>query len=247
MEVTAPEISKEDLERLRHLSDLLHLFYHRNHNQHRRSTWWRAFSIFRKQLRTMLGHLNSLQQNPTSHIERTKKKIRDQQTRLTLEQVLVFWRDVLVPKWQHAFSQVAADGRFAVLGLVLLASLADVCRIAGVTAAFDDLGQIEVEKVLERFAEEGWDGRGEVMARSLEAGGEDVGDVITRGASGGAPKAVAIIDEDDPVAVEKAERPAESTAQTSTMKRSRNRGGTEPKAKKKRKKGDAIDDLFGGL
>ncbi|KAK5680949.1 RNase MRP subunit [Elasticomyces elasticus] len=238
MEVTPPEVSKEDLERLRHLSDLLHLFYHRNHNQHRRSTWWRAFSIFRKQLRMLLGHLDSLQQNPSTHIERTKKKIRDQQTRLTLEHVLVFWRDILVPKWQHAFSQVAADGRFAVL---------DVCRIAGVTAAFDDLGQIEVEKVLERFAEEGWDGRGEVMARSMGAGGEDVGEVITRGDSGGALEAVAIIDEDDPVAAEKPERPAEPTANASTMKRSKTRGGTEPKAKKKRKKGDAIDDLFGGL
>ncbi|KAK3659619.1 Ribonuclease MRP protein subunit rmp1 [Elasticomyces elasticus] len=238
MEATAPETSKEDLERLRHLSDLLHLFYHRNHNQHRRSTWWRAFSIFRKQLRTLLGHLDSLQKVPTTHIERTKKKTRDQQTRLTLEQILVFWRDVLVPKWQHAFSQVAADGRFAVL---------DVCRIAGVTAAFDDLGQIEVEKVLERFAAEGWDGRGEVMARSVEAGGEDVGEVITRRASGGAPEAVAVIDEDDTVADEKLERPAGPSAKASRMKRSRTRGGTEPKAKKKRKKSDAIDDLFGGL
>ncbi|KAK3620659.1 Ribonuclease MRP protein subunit rmp1 [Elasticomyces elasticus] len=238
MEVTPPEVSKEDLERLRHLPDLLHLFYHRNHKQHRRSTWWRAFSIFRKQLRTLLGHLDSLQQNPSTHIERMKKKIRDQQTRLKLEQFLVFWRDVLVPKWQHAFSQVAADGRFSNL---------DVCRIAGVTAAFDDLGQIEVEKVLERFAEEGWDGRGEVMARSVGAGGEDVGEVITRGASGSAPVAVAIIDEHDPVAAEKPQRPAEPTAKASTMKRSRNHGGTEPKAKKKRKKGDAIDDLFGGL
>ncbi|KAK4899218.1 Ribonuclease MRP protein subunit rmp1 [Elasticomyces elasticus] len=239
MEVTPPEISKEDLERLRHFSDLLHLFYHRNHNQHRRSTWWRAFSIFRKQLRTLLGHLDSLQQTPTTHIERTKKKIRDQQTRLNLEQILVFWRDMLVPKWQHAFSQVAADGRFSVL---------DICRIAGVTAAFDDLGQIEVEKVLERFAEEGWDGRGEVMARSVGAGSEDVGEVITRGASGGAPEAVAVIEEDELVAAEKPERPTEPTAKAiSTMKRSRNLGGTEPKSKKKRKKGDAIDDLFGGL
>ncbi|KAK5723060.1 Ribonuclease MRP protein subunit rmp1 [Elasticomyces elasticus] len=238
MEVTAPEISREDLERLRHLSDLLHLFYHRNHNQHRRSTWWRAFSIFRKQLRSLLEYLDSLQKIPVTHVKRTKKKIRDQQTRLRLQQVMDFWRDVSVPKWQHAFSQVAADGRFAVL---------DVCRIMGVTAALDDLGQIEVERVLERFTEEGWDGRGEVMARSLGAGGEDVGEVITRGAPGSELDNVVFTAEEDVISAEKPERPAEPTAKASAMKRSRTRGGTEPKAKKKRKKGDAIDDLFGGL
>ncbi|KAF2768475.1 hypothetical protein EJ03DRAFT_257773, partial [Teratosphaeria nubilosa] len=146
--------SEEDWQTLQHLSDLLHIFHHRNKNQHRRSTWWRHFSIFRRQLTCLGNEMTSLHEVPTTHLEKTKKKFRDQQIRKQLDQRIPFWQDVMVARWQHAFSQIAADGRFSVLGLVLLATLAEACRITGITAAIEDLGQAEVEKVLAKFAEE---------------------------------------------------------------------------------------------
>lgn len=61
-----------------------------------------------------------------------------------------------MPKWQHAFAQVTADGRFAVLGVVLLAALAQVGRIVGLVGVYESMGEVEVRRVLERFAQEAW-------------------------------------------------------------------------------------------
>ena len=176
-------ISKDDQATLQHLSDILHLFHHRNHNQHRRSIWWRHFSVFRKHVSKLVADLEDLKEVPPTQLARIQKKARDQQTRTTMERNLVFWRDVLVPKWQHAFSQVIADGRFAVLGLTLIAILAEVCRILGITAIYEEMGQLEVEKVLERFAEEGWEGRDGDPRGLTTSGQEDQGEVIVRGAT----------------------------------------------------------------
>jgi len=54
--------SKDEEARLQHVFDLLHLFYHRSKNQHRRSVWWRHFCIFRKQLDTLLTDVRLLNQ-----------------------------------------------------------------------------------------------------------------------------------------------------------------------------------------
>lgn len=237
----ALQISQEEQMELQHLSDLLHLFHHRNKNQHRRSIWWRHFSVFRKQLASLVSDISELNEVPTTNLAKTKKKSQDARILATHSQRMAFWRDIMVPKWQHSFSQVVADGRFSVLGLVLMAVLAQICRIVGLTAELEDLGQIEVEKVLEDFGRE---------QRALQdsvgdpSQGEDVGEVIRREEEED--------DDDDMLAqmpasaepkVKPAIPPTPEAASKATTKRPSET--SEKRSKKKRRKGNAIDDIFG--
>ncbi|KAI5208507.1 hypothetical protein E4T39_01387 [Aureobasidium subglaciale] len=172
---------------LQNLHTLMHLLHHRNHNQHRRSTWYRHFNIFRRHLHTILTHLTQLSVIPTTNLARHKKKAEDEATRRRIQQTLAFWRDVLVPKAQHAFGQLVADGRFAVLGVVLLAILGHVCRVFGLIAVYEDLGEEETRKAIEAFAAEGWgedEGLGVLVSREREKR-EDFGEVLMRDASEG--------------------------------------------------------------
>jgi len=172
---------------------------------------------------------------------------------------------VLVPKWHHAFSQLAAEARFAVLGVVLLAVLSQVCEIVGITKAYDEIGQVEVEKVLLRFGEEAWgqDERGDDEAVKVEeAGSEDVGEVVERDS---VPK---ISLEDTPATLlhdteieshlsdhrgEDSSRPQLEIATATDDKPPEAVKPTKPKENlsttrpKKRRKKNAIDDLFSGF
>lgn len=227
------EIPKSDLDTLVSLCNLLHLFNHRNKNQHRHSIWWRHFSTFRRQATALTSELSSLHTPATTHLARAKKKVADVATRERVDQRLLFWRTVVVAKWQHAFSQLVADGRFAVLGLVLLAILAHMCQIVGVTVELEALGQAEVEKVLEKFGKEDW-GLDRSLHAQEEVVGEDQGEVVER--------------HDGPdlsasVSVESAAHEAKSVK---PRKRAQHDAETGTK-KKKRKTGNAIDDLFSGL
>ncbi|KAK4501657.1 hypothetical protein PRZ48_007466 [Zasmidium cellare] len=225
-------LSQESQSTLTHLSSLLHLFHHRNKNQHRHSIWYRHFSLFRKQLNHLNNSITTLNTVPTTNLARTQKKRTDAVLIAHHAKRMDFWRDVMVPKWQHAFSQVVADGRFAVLGVVLLAVLAEVCGVVGISVELEELGQGEVEKVLEQFGREEW-GKNGVMVE-----GEDRGEVISRE------------EDDEPKAEVKKEasKPAETTPTPSKSSKSKKRSSEAPekKAKKKRKKtGNAIDDIFG--
>lgn len=223
-------ITQEDQNQLQHLSDLLHLFHHRNKNQHRRSIWYRHFSLFRKQLNALCLSLTQLNAVPTTNLARARKKAEDAKTTQSLAERIGFWKDVMVARWQHAFSQVVADGRFSVLGLVLVAALAETCRIVGITAEFEEMGQGEVEKVLEEFGREQW-GAEEKTEEAL--GGEDFGEVIRR-------------DQQPPVSL-KPSSPTEASQPAARMQKKRTLDPEpKPSKKKKRKKGgDAIDDIFG--
>ncbi|KAG9683194.1 hypothetical protein KCU95_g11401, partial [Aureobasidium melanogenum] len=167
---------------LQHLHTLMHLLHHRNHNQHRRSTWYRHFNIFRRHLGTMLENLTILSHVPITNLARHKKKAEDEALRLRIQQTVSFWRDVLVPKTQHAFGQLIADGRFAVLGVVLMAILGHVCRLFGLISVYEELGEEETRKAIEVFAAEGWgedEGLGVLVPREAEKR-EDLGEVLTR-------------------------------------------------------------------
>lgn len=228
------KFSKNDQEALQHLSDVLHLFHHRNKNQHRRSIWWRHFSVFRRQLNKLLEEVNSLNEVPQTHLERIRKKTRDQETSSNISERLDLWQNVLVTKWQNSFSQIIADGRFAVLGLVLIAVLAQTCQITGITTKLEDIGQDEVEKVLKRFGEEDWEAESEVE-RGRTADGEDIGVAILRDAHQNEDRK----GENLPAVLPKNDTDSASQSGISTR-------ASKP-AKKKRKRGDAIDDLFSNL
>ncbi|WPH00835.1 ribonuclease MRP protein subunit rmp1-like protein [Acrodontium crateriforme] len=257
-----PELSSEEQTTLKHLGDLLQLFHHRNNNQHRRSIWWRHFSTFRRQLTQLNQDITQLNTIPTTHLEKARKKARDPQTRLKIEQRLAFWERTLVAKWQHAFSQLVADGRFAMLGLVLMAVLSEICRVAGLTAKLEDLGQLEVQKALEAFAKEGWENDENGPSRSTLRVEEDFGEVIGRD-----PETT--LDEKPDIAHSYQQSLVKTSAQGTKAneeplnhileasppptrneqppKRTNNSLESSMKKKKKRKKGNAIDDLFSGF
>jgi hypothetical protein len=284
--------SKDDLSLLTHLSSLLHLLHHRNHNQHRRSPWYRHFSLFRRNLNALLSDYTTLTTPPATNLERARLKAQTPNLHKRITQRLAFWQNVLVARWQRAFSQVVADGRFSVLGLVMLGVLGGVCKVVGITEGLEVEGQAVIERVLEEFGREAWGdderGFGEVVGRGGEDGdagmvvargdeGEpvareaDVGEVVAREdvddgepverkddisdekTNSKKPKQPVPADQsedDEPKAVRKlsSSPPAVKAAKskiTSTKKRTIE---TKPKpAKKKRKKGgDAIDDLFSG-
>jgi hypothetical protein len=232
-------ISRENEQSLRHVADILHLFHFRNKNQHRHSLWWRSFSTFRQQLNRLLQDISLLTDVPATHLERARKKAQDLKSRARIQQRLTFWQNVLLTKWQHAFSQLVADGRFAVLGVVLIASLAQICAITGLIATLEQLGQAEVEKVFEEFAKEDW-GLAPESSRSTRC--EDLGQVVAR---------EPILRHHSSATVCHAVLPAQHDFSLDTrsliqMQR-REQPSPEKRQAKKRKKGDAIDELFGAL
>jgi ribonuclease MRP protein subunit RMP1 len=234
-------IKDADQEMICHLSDLLHLFNHRNKNQHRRSVWWRHFAVFRKQLDDLASDVKSLREIPTTHLAKTKKKAVDEQTTERIKQQTAFWQDTMVPKWQRAFSQVTADGRFSIPGLFLLAVLADVCRIMGITVAFEELAKSKVEKLLQDFAQES---RLELGSRKIspikDSDAEDVGEKLERDAP---PSSDVETREFSSKELEK----AAMMPQTAKAPNDSLMAGPKPEKRRKRRKGNAIDDLFRGL
>lgn len=224
-------VSKPDLEKLQHLSNLLHLFHHRNKNQHRRSVWWRHFSVFRRQLNSLVAEVQSLHEVPATHLQRTKKKAQDRQMQDRISKRLELWRNVLLPKWHSSFSQVIADGRFTVLGLMLVAALGQTCHITGLTSGFDDAEVTEGNKILANEINIPED----QITKSNEAqvaGEEDVGEVIARY-------------EDSDETPKVAKRNVEKDAVTA--KRSKSSATTSNLPRKRKKTGNAIDDLFSSL
>jgi ribonuclease MRP protein subunit RMP1 len=49
---------------------------------------------------------------------------------------------------QSQFSQLVAVGPFAMLGLVMMASIARVCRISGITAVYEEIASGDIQGVL---------------------------------------------------------------------------------------------------
>ena len=257
---TKVSFTSSEQESLTHLSDLLHLIHHRNKNQHRRAVWYRHFQHFRKQLSAFVEEIAELNSVPSTHLEKKRKRSSDDVLRTRMAKRLTMWRDVWVAKWWAVFSQVVAEGRFAVVGLVLVAVLGEVGRVVGVTEGLEVMGEEEVRGGIERFGremrEEGGgggvlgergvkgkgDGKGEgedmgvTVARDEGQGGDGETDEF-RGIGSGAKSAAM----------------SSSTEKTGKRPASPMKHGTEPPPKerkkktKKRKSGNAIDDLFSAL
>lgn len=257
-------ISPSSLSELHHLTTLLHLFHTRNKNQHSHSIWYRHFNIFRRQLSHLTSNLTTLNTIPTtSHHAQTHKK-------KTLDPILIarirarenYWRDFLARKWQRAFSQLVADQRFGVLGIFLLAVLAQVCGIVGITAEWEEMGEVEVRKAIEAFGREmrgdendddgvgGGGGGDDEEVRGLLGLGEneaaeDAGQVVSREGEG--EVALALVADGIGGGDEALDLlPARSVGDTRKRK---SEGAVDVKKKKKKKRkrvgGDAIDDIFG--
>ncbi|KAL6704565.1 Ribonuclease MRP protein subunit rmp1 [Coniothyrium glycines] len=121
-------------EMLHDIHELLDKLFTRNRNQHRRSHWWKSLHAFRKQIALLLQEL-----------ETGKKSEREAK----VEARLRYWDEKCIHQWYYQFSQLVAVGPFAMLGLVMMASVARVCRITGITAVYEEIASADVHGVLD--------------------------------------------------------------------------------------------------
>lgn len=227
------------------LSHLLTLLHHRNKNQHRRSSWWRHFSTFRRRVRWLAdleagrsgrdakGHKNP---GPATTTTCAGAGAAAEDAWLLSDAECRIWADVYVVRWYGAFSQLVAERRFAALGIVLLGVLARVCALLGVAgeaaaAAGDVRGGCK-----ESQQEEVMDSRDEEV---------DVGVVVRR-------ENVGILEEDpndDDRGSTEVSEDDEAGELVERRGRSRQRIEREKRTKKakKRKPGNSIDDIFSVL
>ncbi|KAF2114987.1 hypothetical protein BDV96DRAFT_493989 [Lophiotrema nucula] len=129
--------SEKDKQALADISELLTLLFARNRNQHRRSLWFKSLQQLRKQLGLLLSELASKK----SGAERN------------LEQRLQYLDDRHIHQWYLSFTQLVAVESFAVLGLVLMACIARVCRITGITELYEEIGSEDMQVVLQSMDE----------------------------------------------------------------------------------------------
>lgn len=99
------------VEELRALHTMLHLLFHRNKNQHRRSAWWRFFAGFRRELGRLLRELDELGAGSGgigagvtdgAGEARTKGKVSGEARRegeSRVEERVRVWRDARVAGW----------------------------------------------------------------------------------------------------------------------------------------------------
>ncbi|KAK0100979.1 hypothetical protein ONS95_013032 [Cadophora gregata] len=266
MMVTPPSISLSS-EELTSVTHLLHLFHHRNKNQHRLSKWWKAFSQLRRQVGKLLLEVEALETcvkfssapaSASASSSKVKKRkgegSRDEvfrgggregeskfvrAARETVEERVEFLENWVVPKCFLAFSNVVADNQYAALGLMLMGTLARLQTVMKDLGRERENGGGDVEEDCEGDEKEI-----APLEKDDDARKADLGEVVSRE---GVLGIEGHVDDEMQLKVskklkrrDKAERGEESAI-----------GGEAPPAKrpkKKRKKGgDAFDELFAGL
>jgi ribonuclease MRP protein subunit RMP1 len=163
---TAPSAKAE----LTSISLTLHLFHHRNHNQHRLAKWYKSFSQLRRHISKLILELETLDTALAYSSEESKYA---KAARETVEVRVEFMRTWLEERWYVSFSNLVADNQYAAMGLFLLGTLARVRTLIspmGRERVGDE--DIEVgEEVGKKVVEEEGDGKeerydfGEVVRR----------------------------------------------------------------------------------
>lgn len=93
---------------LRSETEILHLIYHRNRNQFKRTKWWTQFSILHRRCWQLVELVET-----DKNSDRTKS-------------IVHFLNKKLIPSAYRSFHNVLAQGQFVTLGLALIALLARI-------------------------------------------------------------------------------------------------------------------------
>ncbi|KKY20567.1 hypothetical protein UCDDS831_g04614 [Diplodia seriata] len=219
--------------------DMLHLVHHRNLNQHRHSIWWRSFSVFRRELSHFVAEYNAYQ--PSAAAQKPSAKASKVAARRAAAR-LDAWRRHHVPNWYLAFSHVVASTQFSAIGLALLAVLARVTQLTGITAAYEDEAEQAMQAVLRELA--ATDARqllsdGIRSPRGEGVASEDLGEV--EGTKGDGMDLPLI------AASDKKKKKGKRTKEPEPKPEPEAKEPPKKKKKSKKAKGSAIDDLFAGL
>ncbi|KAJ5972663.1 uncharacterized protein N7479_002581 [Penicillium vulpinum] len=193
----------------------LHLIFHRNKNQHRRTKWWKWLSILKR------ATLDLARSGVKSHLA----------TYIIPRCYMYESGPIVLPNdlancFPSAFSTVVADNQFSTLGIVLLAALARLSKITGISH------QLKVQPVVTKSKTT------PIVAK------EDLGERIRRVDDAPLTRPVKVLQSDAkapskvPSKVTKEKKPTENLTED---------GVSNITLKKKKKKKNAIDDLFSGL
>lgn len=183
-------------------------------------------------------HLQKLKTELDTNIQYTALSAKSKKTiesREIVERRAAFLEDVLMEKCYVAFGGLVADNQYAALGLMLVGTLARVRRV------------VRPLRGKERD-EEGSEGRMEGLVVKGGQDAQDIGEVVRREelVEGQGPD-TADLEEEDNSALKRPKAKKRSVtaeeAKVSTVEDSI----PSKRPKKKRKKGDALDDLFAGL
>ncbi|KAJ5715046.1 uncharacterized protein N7483_012227 [Penicillium malachiteum] len=131
-----------DTQEISAVHSILHLIYHRNKNQHKRTKWWKWLSML-KRITSQLESLDSAaaeryQQHLAAH---------------------------LIPRCYQAFSTVVAENQFSTLGIALLAALARLAKASGADRKMAAVPKLKQKKIPVSVPSED---RGERITRSEE-------------------------------------------------------------------------------
>ncbi|OAX81141.1 hypothetical protein ACJ72_04524 [Emergomyces africanus] len=236
----------------------LHLIYHRNKNQHHGAKWWKWLVM----LKRSTGQLMKAMRRWELERERDDGYGEDGEGGIGIKVLerMRYMHVCVVPRCYVAFSTVVADTQFSVLGVVLLAVLAQAARsVAHVEEPETSTGNLLPAPATTSTNRDGNVDVGEVVTRSLyvpvpaadsasagekqmnEPGGQKVKGKLKSSPfkEGRKGEKVEISKRESSLA-----RSCEGKSEEDEEQAARQR---RKKKKKKNKKGDAIDDIFGGL
>lgn len=111
-------LSATRLKNLENEFGILHLLYHRNHNQHRVAVWWRYLDMVRRGIRKILRRIYDIQ-------EAKKIKVRENLHKEAV-QIASHLLTKVFPKAFYEFNGIIALGQFINLGLALVGSLSSL-------------------------------------------------------------------------------------------------------------------------
>jgi ribonuclease MRP protein subunit RMP1 len=153
--------------------------------------------------------------------------------------------------FRRAFTTLVADTQFSTLGVVLFAVLARVGRIVGLPRCQPMVPAANVgsKTLLTSSVRETGPETGEVVTGEYV---EDMGSVVERGAEGSEPKVIDTLEAEDVANQPDSNESGENEQGCISVEREPGQNeikriDSQMKAKRKRKKGNAIDDLFGDL
>lgn len=89
-------------------TEIIHLIYHRNRNQFKRTKWWAQFSILHRRCWQLVELIETGENNDKA------------------KSIIQFLNKKLIPSAYRSFHNVLAQGQFVTLGLALMALLARI-------------------------------------------------------------------------------------------------------------------------
>ncbi|KAK2794952.1 hypothetical protein FQN52_006831 [Onygenales sp. PD_12] len=197
----------------------LHLLYHRNKNQHRSTKWWKWLSMLRRATADL-----------TREVERFEKDDDDDDEGA---------REIVLRR-MGAFSTVVADTQFSALGVVLIASLAQVSQAVRAGESYSSSPPDTADDVMAAAPSHRVD-VGEVVKRSAYTPVPVGGGALAKTGAGGIGSPLPSVEGEGKMGRTKRERSVVEG------KRGEEKEKEKEKKRKKKKKGNAIDDIFGGL